>query len=103
MKNKILKLHIKGYVLYYAVFQDKAEIRRFLHGRKNRSELAFPTHIDHQKAEARGLCFFHIYPHISRISQAMPPLSNTSTSAHVRRRPAPAVPGFITFTPPISS
>ena len=41
MKNKILKIHIKGYVIYYAVFQDKAEIRRFLHGRKNRSELAF--------------------------------------------------------------
>ena len=41
MKNKIRKLHVKGYALYYAMFKDKSEIRRFLHSRKNRSELAF--------------------------------------------------------------
>ena len=62
-----------------------------------------PPILTTKKQRHAASAFSCIYPHISRISQAMPPLSNTSTSAHVRRRPAPAVPGFITFTPPISS
>ena len=44
-----------------------------------------------------GLCF-----HMSRISTAMPPLSNTVISAQVSLGPIPAVPGLTTFTPPIS-
>lgn len=37
MRDEIRKVPIKGFVLYYAVFQDRVEIRRFLHGRKNRT------------------------------------------------------------------
>lgn len=38
MKDEIRKVPIKGYVLYYAVFQDRVEIRRFLHGRRDRTK-----------------------------------------------------------------
>lgn len=37
MRDEIRKVPIKGFVLYYAVFQDRVEIRRFLHGRRNRT------------------------------------------------------------------
>lgn len=37
LRDEIRKVPIKGFVLYYAVFQDRVEIRRFLHGRKNRT------------------------------------------------------------------
>lgn len=37
MKDEIRKAPVKNYVLYYAVFQDHVEIRRFLHGRRDRS------------------------------------------------------------------
>lgn len=37
MKDEIRKVSIKNYVLYYAVFHDTVEIRRFLHGRRDRS------------------------------------------------------------------
>ena len=37
MKDEIRKVTVKNYVLYYAVFQDHVEIRRFLHGRRDRS------------------------------------------------------------------
>lgn len=37
MRDEIRKLPIKGFILYYAVFQDRVEIRRFLHGRRNRT------------------------------------------------------------------
>lgn len=37
MRDEIRKVPIKGFVLYYAVFPDRVEIRRFLHGRKNRT------------------------------------------------------------------
>lgn len=37
MRDEIRKAPIKGFVLYYAVFPDRIEIRRFLHGRKNRT------------------------------------------------------------------
>ena len=38
MKDEIRKVTVKNYVLYYAVFRDSIEIRRFLHGRRNRKE-----------------------------------------------------------------
>ena len=37
MKDEIRKAPVKNYVLYYAVFQDRVELRRFLHGRRDRS------------------------------------------------------------------
>ena len=37
MQDEIRKVAVKNYVLYYAVFQDRVEIRRFLHGRRDRS------------------------------------------------------------------
>ena len=37
MRDEIRKVPIKNYVLYYAVFQDRVEVRRFLHGRRDRS------------------------------------------------------------------
>ena len=37
MRDEIRKVSIKVFVLYYAVFQDRVEIRRFLHGRRNRT------------------------------------------------------------------
>lgn len=39
MRDEIRKVPVKGFVLYYAVFQDIVEIRRFLHGRRDRSEI----------------------------------------------------------------
>ena len=38
MRDEIRKIPIKGFVLYYAVFEDYIEIRRFLHGRRDRSK-----------------------------------------------------------------
>lgn len=37
MRDEIRKVPVKNYVLYYAVYQDRVEIRRFLHGRRDRS------------------------------------------------------------------
>ena len=40
MKEEVRKVPVRGFVLYYAVFEDYVEIRRFLHGRRDRkSEL----------------------------------------------------------------
>ena len=39
MRDEIRKVPVKGYVLYYAVLEDTVEIRRFLHGRRNRQDL----------------------------------------------------------------
>ncbi len=40
MKDEVRKVPVRGFVLYYAVFEDYVEIRRFLHGRRDRrSEL----------------------------------------------------------------
>lgn len=39
MKDEIRKVPIKNYVLYYAVFPEYVELRRFLHGRRDRREL----------------------------------------------------------------
>ena len=38
MKDEIRKVPVKNYVLYYAVFRDRVEIRRFLHGRRDHSK-----------------------------------------------------------------
>lgn len=38
MRDEIRKAAVKNYVLYYAVYQDRVEIRRFLHGRRDRSK-----------------------------------------------------------------
>ena len=38
MKDEIRKVPVKNYVLYYAVFRERVEIRRFLHGRRDRSK-----------------------------------------------------------------
>ncbi len=37
MKDEIRKVPIKNYVLYYAVFPDYVEIRRFLHSQRDHS------------------------------------------------------------------
>lgn len=39
LKDEIRKVPVKGFILYYAVFEDYVEIRRFLHGHRNRSDL----------------------------------------------------------------
>ena len=36
-KEEIRKVPVKGYVLYYVVYEDRVEIRRFLRGRRDRS------------------------------------------------------------------
>ena len=41
MRDEIRKVPVKGYVLYYAVLEDTVEIRRFLHGRRDRQNLSF--------------------------------------------------------------
>lgn len=38
MKDEIRKVAIKSYVLYYAVFPEHVELRRFLHGRRDRGK-----------------------------------------------------------------
>jgi len=39
MREEIRRVSVKNYVLYYAVSQDTVEIRRFLHGRRDRNGL----------------------------------------------------------------
>ena len=39
MLDEVRKVPVKGYVLYYAVFDDRVEIRRFLHGRRERGSI----------------------------------------------------------------
>ncbi len=39
MKDEIRKVPVKNYMLYYAVFQDRVEIRRFLYGKRDRSRI----------------------------------------------------------------
>ena len=36
LRDEIRKVPIKGFVLYYAVFEDYVELRRFIHGRRKR-------------------------------------------------------------------
>lgn len=37
MRDEIRRVPAKGYVLYYAVFRDRVQIWRFLHGRRDRT------------------------------------------------------------------
>ncbi len=37
MRGEIRKIPVKGFVLYHAVLEDTVEIRRFLHGQRDRS------------------------------------------------------------------
>lgn len=37
MRDEIRMTPVRNYVLYYAVYPDRVEIRRFLHGRRDRS------------------------------------------------------------------
>ena len=39
MKDEVRMAPVKNYVLYYAVFQDRVEIRRFLYGKRDRSRI----------------------------------------------------------------
>lgn len=39
MRDELRKVPVKGYVLYYAVFHDRVEVRRFLHGRRDRGNI----------------------------------------------------------------
>ncbi|MDD4509478.1 MAG: type II toxin-antitoxin system RelE/ParE family toxin [Oscillospiraceae bacterium] len=41
MKDEIRKVPIKDFVLYYTVLQDCVEIHRFLHGRRDRSNMTY--------------------------------------------------------------
>ena len=41
MRGEIRRASVKGYVLFYAVFRDRVEIRRFLHGRQDRARKRF--------------------------------------------------------------
>ena len=38
IKDEIRKILAKNYMLYYAVFPDRVEIRRFIHMRRDRSK-----------------------------------------------------------------
>lgn len=39
MKDEIRQVCVKRYVLYYTVVEDRVELRRFLHGRRDRDRL----------------------------------------------------------------
>ena len=41
MKDEVRRVPVRGYVLFYAVFRDRVEIRRFLHGRRDRDRESF--------------------------------------------------------------
>lgn len=43
MKDELRMIPVRGYILYYAVFPERVEIRRFLHGRRDRQNPAFFT------------------------------------------------------------
>ena len=38
-QDEVRKAIVKNYVLYYAVFSDRVELMRFLHGRRDRSKI----------------------------------------------------------------
>ena len=38
MQDEVRKAAVKNYMLYYVVYPDRVEIRRFLHGRRDRSK-----------------------------------------------------------------
>jgi len=37
--DEVRKVPVRGYMLYYGVFDDTIEIRRFLHGRRDRNHI----------------------------------------------------------------
>ena len=39
MLDEIRKVPVKGYVLYYTVYEDRIELRRFLHDRRERKDM----------------------------------------------------------------
>ena len=39
--DEVRKVTVHKYVLYYAVFKDYVEIRRLIHGKKDRTDLCF--------------------------------------------------------------
>ena len=41
MRDELRKVSVKGYVLYYTVRDDTVEIRRLIHGRRDRSEFEY--------------------------------------------------------------
>lgn len=41
MRDELRKVPVKGYVLYYTVTGDTVEIRRFIHGRRDRSNIEY--------------------------------------------------------------
>ena len=41
MRDELRKVPVKGYVLYYTVKEDTVEIRRLIHGRRDRSHIAY--------------------------------------------------------------
>ena len=41
MRDELRKVRVKGYVLYYTVRDDTVEIRRLIHGRRDRSWIEY--------------------------------------------------------------
>ena len=41
MHDELRKVPVKGYVLYYTVREDTVEIRRLIHGRRDRSQIEY--------------------------------------------------------------
>ena len=41
IRDELRKVPVKGYVLYYTVKDDTVEIRRLIHGRRDRSHIAY--------------------------------------------------------------
>ena len=41
MRDELRKVPVKGYMLYYHVTEDSVEIRRFIHGRRDRSSIDY--------------------------------------------------------------
>ena len=41
MRDELRKVPVKGYMLYYTVRDDTVEIRRLIHGRRDRSQIAY--------------------------------------------------------------
>lgn len=41
IRDELRKVPVRGYVLYYTVKDDTVEIRRLIHGRRDRSQIAY--------------------------------------------------------------
>ena len=41
LRDELRKVPVKGYVLYYTVREDTVEIRRLIHGRRDRSSIEY--------------------------------------------------------------